>query len=219
MGLITFLGMIGSIAYSYSTAKNELQAISIDNSTQPTLNSNENKKIINNKFHLICKRSNIQIDNSTNNPLDIYQMNKGVEYLKYQGYDTQSIEYFQQLFQKKIQQQEQKNNNNITQYKAKMFKEITQAFHNAVPSDYIQITWRYDSYSKMDPQERMDMIMIDNLWNMIIRDYTYITGYGASSYTEIWNIVIPRQLKTTLDYETLYKNICWQMEIDDGNFM
>ena len=109
MGLSMLAGLIGTVLYGSYCVKNDIQAITTDNSIKPTLNQKDNERKLRINFEAICKRCNVKLDKKTKNPFKESDYKLCTEYLKYQGYDNNAIKYFEKIFKEKANNKKQSN--------------------------------------------------------------------------------------------------------------
>ena len=215
MGALLFMGMIGSITYGAYCVKKDIQTTTIDNKVKPTLNKMNNKKIIQNNFKDICIRSGIELSKQKN-PLNLNQCHKGIEYLQYQGFDSQTIKFFENIYIEKFESEKQTQKDIITKKHNMLLDKATNEFKNTL------IIFRREYYGNDKPEERMKKLMQNKLWNEIVDNYTYIRGNGTASFCEVWTLKVPKGFfkDNTFDDEKhkLYKEICWIENIDDGRW-
>ena len=65
MGLSMLVGLIGTVLYGSYCVKNDIQAITTDNSIKPALNQKDNERKLRINFEAICKRCNVKLDKKT----------------------------------------------------------------------------------------------------------------------------------------------------------
>lgn len=213
MGILMFIGLIGTIAYGSHILKNDIQAEIIDKQNKPTLNKSTNKSNIRKNFKIICKRAGISLSD-TGNPLDMRQCHKGMEYLQYRGYDTESVQYFKQLFTDKYNDKERGLRYKIN----KQHQQLMNIYHNSTRPHKL-VTYKNDYYGDQEPEQRMNEIMKNVLWSTIVDNYTYIHSDNCAKYTEIWNLKVPANFFNHYNVNNLYKEVCWKEKIKDGGFM
>ena len=200
MSLLMLAGLVGSVLYSGYTIKNDIQAEMVDKKTKPTFNHNTNQNKIRNNFKDICKRSGIKLKNG--NPVNDNKINTAIEYLQYQGYTDNDIKYFKKIFNNKLKQQ-QSSDINIMKLKNERLKYKLQ--NN--PANELVVLRRTVYKSCLSPQDRIDKLLENELWNKIVDHQTYIRTNNGK-WEEIWTLKVPNKFFTDISKEELYKNIC-----------
>ena len=213
MGLSMLAGLIGTVLYGSYCVKNDIQAITTDNSIKPTLNQKDNERKLRINFEAICKRCNVKLDKKTKNPFKESDYKLCTEYLKYQGYDNNAIKYFEKIFKEKANNKKQgktaKINIKHSQLKNK-YKNSTR--------EHVLVTFKKHQYKDSNPTMRMNKLMENELWNTIVHNYTYVNdGYGK--YCEIWNLKVPKNFFSNYNIDDLYNEVCWKQGLTNGTFM
>ena len=107
LGIFALAGMIATRIMAGKMIKKDITSYTVDSVVKPCLQYNpisntiKNKKTIERNFLNICKRCEMTI-NKQDELLDARECKIGEEYLMYQGFDEESIEYFKELFNKNI---------------------------------------------------------------------------------------------------------------------
>ena len=210
MGLLMLAGLIGSIAYSSHAIKNDIKAETTDYKTKPTFNSNTNKRIISNNFNIICQRAGIKIDNN-GNPLKENQCNKGVDYLKYQGYKNEDINKFKSIYQQRYKQGQLNKRKSIQERNRRLMQLW---FDNNADTMVVLRKTIYKSYTS--PDERMKTLLKNNLWRQIVDHHTYIKSDIIGRYEEIWTLKVPKNFFKEVDKNQLYNDICYLEGVYNG---
>lgn len=206
MGLITTLGLIGSIAYSTFVVKNDIQANKIDKVTKASyVGTINNKNTINKHFTDILRRCKIKYDKQTGNPTE-NKPNIAIAYLKSQGYKQQDIKYFEEIFNKKIIQQEQLKTKELQNEHQQIIKDTNQ-------EQLKYYTFKTVNYTNFDIQKRMEILMKNKMWNKLVDNYTYIEEPFYT--TEIWNLKIPTSM-TRKQIQNIYNEVCWLEKVSNG---
>ena len=108
LGIFALAGMIGTPIIAGKMLKKDITNHTVDSLVKPCTQYNpisntiKNKKTIEREFLNICKRCEMTI-NKQDELLDIRECKIGEEYLIYQGFDEESIEYFKELFNENIE--------------------------------------------------------------------------------------------------------------------
>lgn len=212
LGIFALAGMIGTPIVVGKILKNDIQAETIDNKFKPLLNQQANKNNIKRNFTDICKRCNIQISKN-GKPVNKKQCRKGKEYLAYRGYDDNAIRYFEILFfdyYNKEQNSKRAEINNRHQ-------ELLHKFEKS-KKPKVLIIYRRNYYSNNNIEKRMNKIYTDTLWNKIVKHHTYIKGKNYAKYVEVWTLEVPKNFFNNIKIDTIYEDICYKLNIEDGNF-
>lgn len=108
LGIFALAGMIGTPIIAGKMLKKDFRNHTVDSVVKPCIqyspigNTIKNKKTIERNFLNICKRCEMTI-NKQDELLDIRECKIGEEYLMYQGFDEESIEYFKELFNENME--------------------------------------------------------------------------------------------------------------------
>lgn len=213
MGFLMLAGLVGSVLYSSYCVKNDLQAITTDNKIKPTFNQQDNKEKIRKNFVSICKRCKVKLD-ANNNPYKESDYKICVEYLKYQGYDDTSINYFITTFKEKANN---RRTNKLYQINLK-HSQLKQKYDNNIRNNDIFVTFKKHHYNHEEPITRMNTIMENDLWRTIVHHHTYVND-GMGQYCEVWSLKVPNNFFSNYKIEDLYKEVCWIQNISDGSFI
>lgn len=220
MGFLMLAGLIGSIVYSTHCVKNDIKAEVADSKCKPSLNKESNRNNVRTNFTVICKRAGIKLSDK-GLPLDERQCRNGMEYLKYRGYDPESVEYFKKLFHDKYLRQLSNNENTLSQKHSQLKKFLNTHKHNE-----ILVTFRRNYYGNESATSRMEKIMKNSLWRQIVDNYTFVESGSSARYTEVWNLRVPRNFFNSysnpcgkIKESELYNEVCWLQGLDNGSFM
>lgn len=208
MGLLAVGGLLLSIAYSGHLVKNDIQAEKIDRQCTPTLDTPSNKLNIKVNFTNICKRSGIKLS-KTHKPIYSKQYYKGVNYLKNQGYDKDSVEYFKDLFKQKYEDGEREEMESIDNKHRALLKQ-----YNANKNKKELVVFEYQNYHKDNPNERMQKIMQSPLWSTLVHHYTIVPSRYNANYTEVWTLALP--IGYNIKLKDVYREICRQQNVKYG---
>ena len=207
MGLLMLAGLIGSALYSGYVIKNDIQAEIIDKRTKPTtIDYLNNQNQIRNNFKDICKRCNIKTKNG--NPTDDSKLNVAIEYLQYQGYSDEDIKEFKKLFNYKVKSQKQ-SDINVLRLKNERLKYKLQ--NNSTTE--LVVLRRTVYKSCLPPQERIDKLLENDLWNKIVDHQTYIRT-TTGKWEEVWTLKVPKNFFKEISKEELYKNVCKLQKVE-----
>lgn len=177
----------------------------------PISNTIKNKKTIEREFLNICKRCQMTI-NKQNELLDIRECKIGEEYLMYQGFDEESIEYFKELFNENMEMGECRQRREI--------REKHQQYLEMLESDpqYWETTiYRKNYYGNEQIDYRINKLMENELWGKIVCDKPrYIDGEGTAKYMELHVAKAPKPIIN--DLNNIYKEVCWLQGLEDGKW-
>ena len=129
LGIFALAGMIATPIIGGKMIKKDITSYTVDSLVKPCTqyssigNNIKNKKTIERNFLNICKRCEMTI-NKQDELLDIRECKIGEEYLMYQGFDEESIEYFKELFNENIEWGEYRQRTEIKEKHEKEYKEI-----------------------------------------------------------------------------------------------
>lgn len=144
--------------------------------------------------------------------LDIRECKIGEEYLMYQGFDEESIEYFKELF-----------NENMKKGKYRQIIEIEEKHEKYLemlesdPQDWEVIVYRKNYYGNEEINYRLNKLMGNELWGKIVpQKPQYITGEGTAKYMELHVIKAPKPIIN--DLNNIYKEVCWLQGLEDGKW-
>lgn len=144
--------------------------------------------------------------------LDIRECKIGEEYLMYQGFDEESIEYFKELF-----------NENMEMGKYRQIIEIEEKHEKYLemlesdPQDWETTIYRKNYYGNEQIDYRINKLMENELWGKIVCDKPrYIDGEGTAKYMELHVIKAPKPIIN--DLNNIYKEVCWLQELEDGKW-
>lgn len=200
--VLSFLGLIGLYGYGAYCLKKDIKAEKTDFNVSPSINDNENERIISRNFKNICERSGIKLER--NSPVFLEECHLGMEYLEYRGFNQESVNYFTDLYKSKWRQL------------AIQQKSEIEARHNQILQNFNEnvdciLTIRCHVYAQNNPQSRMNNIYNGSpLWNKLVDNYTYIRGqHGNAKFTEIWNLKVNSKYMTIKEAEDIYKEICY----------
>lgn len=164
LGIFALAGMIGAPIIGGKMIKKDIRNHTVDSLVKPCLQYNpisntiKNKKTIEREFLNICKRCEMTI-NKQDELLDIRECKIGEEYLMYQGFDEESIEYFKELF-----------NENMKRGKYRQIIEIEEKHEKYLemlksdPQDWEVTMYRKNYYGNEQIDYRINKLMENELW-------------------------------------------------------
>ena len=217
LGIFALAGMIGTPIIAGKMLKKDITNHTVDSVVQPCTqyssigNTIKNKKTIERNFLNICKRCEMTI-NKQDELLDIRECKIGEEYLMYQGFDEESIEYFKELFNENIEWGEYRQR---TEIKEKHEKYLEMLESN--PQDWEATIYRKNYYGNEQIDYRINKLMGNELWKKIVTiKPRYIRGEGTAKYMELHNIKAPKPIIN--DLNNIYKEVCWLQGLEDGKW-
>lgn len=217
LGIFALAGMIGTPIIGGKIIKNDIRNYTVDSLVQPCTQYNpisntiKNKKTIEKEFLNICKRCEMTI-NKQDELLDIRECKIGEEYLMYQGFDEESIEYFKELFNENMEMGKSRQRREIRE-KHQQYLEMLESD----PQDWEVIVYRKNYYGNEDINYRLNKLMRNELWGEIVyQKPRYIKGEGTAKYMELHVIEAPKPI--IKDLNNIYKEVCWLQELEDGKW-
>lgn len=144
--------------------------------------------------------------------LDIRECKIGEEYLMYQGFDEESIEYFKELFNENIEMGERRQRREIRE-KHQQYLEMLESD----PQDWEVTVYRKNYYGNEQIDYRINKLMENELWKKIVPNKpNYIKGEGTAKYMELHVIKAPKPI--IKDLNNIYKEVCWLQKLEDGKW-
>lgn len=217
LGIFALAGMIGTPIIAGKMLKKDFRNHTVDSVVKPCIqyspigNTIKNKKTIERNFLNICKRCEMTI-NKQDELLDIRECKIGEEYLMYQGFDEESIEYFKELFNKNIRKGKSRQRIEIKEKHEKYLEML-----ESDPQDWEVIVYRKNYYGNEDINYRLNKLMRNELWGKIVpQKPQYITGQGTAKYMELHVIKAPKPIIN--DLNNIYKEVCWLQGLEDGKW-
>lgn len=217
LGIFALAGMIGTPIIAGKMLKKDITNHTVDSLVKPCTQYNpisntiKNKKTIEREFLNICKRCDMTI-NKQNELLDIRECKIGEEYLMYQGFDEESIEYFKELFNENIEWGEYRQRTEIKE-KHQQYLEMLESD----PQDWETTVYRKNYYGNEDINYRLNKLMGNELWGKLVSSKPrYITGQGTAKYMELHVIKAPKPI--IKDLNNIYKEVCWLQKLEDGKW-
>lgn len=217
LGIFALAGMIATPIIGGKIIKNDIRNYTVDSLVQPCTQYNpisntiKNKKTIEKEFLNICKRCEMTI-NKQDELLDIRECKIGEEYLMYQGFDEESIEYFKELFNKNIRRAKSRQRIEIKEKHEKYLEML-----ESDPQDWEVIVYRKNYYGNEEINYRLNKLMGNELWGKIVpQKPQYITGEGTAKYMELHVIKAPKPI--IKDLNNIYKEVCWLQGLEDGKW-
>lgn len=174
LGIFALAGMIATPIIGGKMIKKDITSYTVDSLVKPCTQYNpisntiKNKKTIEREFLNICKRCEMTI-NKQDELLDIRECKIGEEYLMYQGFDEESIEYFKELF-----------NENMEMGKYRQIREIEEKHQQYLemlesdPQNWEVIVYRKNYYGNEEINYRLNKLMENELWGKIVPPKTTV---------------------------------------------
>lgn len=217
LGIFALAGMIGTPIIAGKMIKKDITNHTVDSLVKPCTQYNpisntiKNKKTIEREFLNICKRCQMTI-NKQDELLDARECKIGEEYLMYQGFDEESIEYFKELFNENIEWGEYRQRTEIKE-KHQQYLEMLESD----PQDWETTVYRKNYYGNEDINYRLNKLMGNELWGELVSSKPrYITGQGTAKYMELHVIKAPKPI--IKDLNNIYKEVCWLQKLEDGKW-
>lgn len=217
LGIFALAGMIATPIMAGKMIKKDITDYTVDSVVKPCTqyssigNTIKNKKTIERNFLNICKRCEMTI-NKQDELLDIRECKIGEEYLMYQGFDEESIEYFKELFNENIEWGEYRQRTEIKEKHEKYLEML-----ESDPQDWEVIVYRKNYYGNEEINYRLNKLMENELWGKIVSDKPrYIDGEGTAKYMELHVAKAPKPIIN--DLNNIYKEVCWLQGLEDGKW-
>lgn len=217
LGIFALAGMIATPIMAGKIIKKDITSYTVDSLVKPCLQYNpisntiKNKKTIERNFLNICKRCEMTI-NKQGELLDIRECKIGEEYLMYQGFDEESIEYFKELFNENMEMGECRQRREIREKHEKYLEML-----ESDPQDWEVIVYRKNYYGNEEINYRLNKLMENELWGKIVPDKPrYIDGEGTAKYMELHVAKAPKPIIN--DLNNIYKEVCWLQGLEDGKW-
>lgn len=217
LGIFALAGMIGTPIIAGKIIKKDITNYTVDSLVKPCTQYNpisntiKNKKTIEREFLNICKRCQMTI-NKQDELLDARECKIGEEYLMYQGFDEESIEYFKELFNENIEWGEYRQRTEIKE-KHQQYLEMLESD----PQDWETTVYRKNYYGNEDINYRLNKLMRNELWGKLVSSKPrYITGQGTAKYMELHVIKAPKPI--IKDLNNIYKEVCWLQKLEYGKW-
>lgn len=217
LGIFALAGMIATPIIGGEMIMRDITNYTVDSLVKPCTQYNpisntiKNKKTIEREFLNICKRCQMTI-NKQNELLDIRECKIGEEYLMYQGFDEESIEYFKELFIENMEMGESRQRREIREKHEKYLEML-----ESDPQDWETTMYRKNYYGNEEINYRLDKLMENELWGKLVYDKpSYIKGQGTAKYMELHVIKAPKPI--IKDLNKIYKEVCWLQKLEDGKW-
>lgn len=217
LGIFALAGIIATPILGGKILKKDMSNHTVDSLVKPCTQHNpisntiKNKKTIEREFLNICKRCDMTI-NKQDELLDERECKIGEEYLMYQGFDEESIEYFKELFNENMEWGEYRQRTEIKE-KHQQYLEMLESD----PQDWEVIVYRKNYYGNEDINYRLNKLMRNELWGKLVpQKPQYITGEGTAKYMELHVIKAPKPIIN--DLNNIYKEVCWLQGLEDGKW-
>lgn len=217
LGIFALAGMIGTPIIAGKMLKKDFRNHTVDSVVKPCIqyspigNTIKNKKTIERNFLNICKRCQMTI-NKQDELLDARECKIGEEYLMYQGFDEESIEYFKELFNENMEWGEYRQRTEIKEKHEKYLEML-----ESDPQDWETTVYRKNYYGNEDINYRLNKLMGNELWGKLVSSKPrYITGQDTAKYMELHVIKAPKPI--IKDLNNIYKEVCWLQKLEDGKW-
>lgn len=217
LGIFALAGMIGTPIIAGKMLKKDFRNHTVDSVVKPCIqyspigNTIKNKKTIERNFLNICKRCEMTI-NKQDELLDIRECKIGEEYLMYQGFDEESIEYFKELFNENMEWGEYRQRTEIKEKHEKYLEML-----KSDPQDWDTTVYRKNYYGNEQIDYRINKLIENELWGKIVSDKPrYIDGEGTAKYMELHVAKAPKPIIN--DLNNIYKEVCWLQGLEDGKW-
>lgn len=217
LGIFALAGMIATPIIGGKMIKKDITNYTVDSVVKPCTQYNpisntiKNKKTIEREFLNICKRCEMTI-NKQDELLDARECKIGEEYLMYQGFDEESIEYFKELFTENMEMGKSRQRREIREKHEKYLEML-----ESDPQDWEVTMYRKNYYGNEEINYRLNKLMENELWGKIVCDKPrYIDGEGTAKYMELHFTKAPKPIINDLD--NIYKEICWLQGLEDGKW-
>lgn len=217
LGIFALAGMIATPIIGGKMIKKDITNYTVDSLVKPCTQYNpisntiKNKKTIEREFLNICKRCDMTI-NKQDELLDARECKIGEEYLMYQGFDEESIEYFKELFNENMEMGKSRQRREIRE-KHQQYLEMLESDKQ----DWEVIVYRKNYYGNEEINYRLNKLMGNELWDKLTYDKSrYIKGEGTAKYMELHLIEAPKQI--IKDLNNIYKEVCWLQGLEDGKW-
>lgn len=217
LGIFALAGMIGTPIIAGKMLKKDFRNHTVDSVVKPCIqyspigNTIKNKKTIERNFLNICKRCEMTI-NKQDELLDTRECKIGEEYLMYQGFDEESIEYFKELFNENMEMGKSRQRREIKE-KHQQYLEMLESD----PQDWEVTMYRKNYYGNEEINYRLNKLMENELWKKIVPNKPrYIDGEGTAKYMELHFIKAPKPIIN--DLNNIYKEVCWLQGLEDGKW-
>jgi len=209
LGIFALAGIIATPIIGGKMIKRDITNYTVDSLVKPCTQYSPIGNTIKNKKTI--ERNQMTI-NKQNELLDIRECKIGEEYLMYQGFDEESIEYFKELF-----------NENIKRGKYRQIIEIEEKHEKYLemlksdPQDWDSTIYRKNYYGNEQIDYRINKLMENELWKKIVCDKPrYIDGEGTAKYMELHVAKAPKPIIN--DLNNIYKEVCWLQGLEDGKW-
>ena len=205
LGIFALLGTVGVPLYAGYVVKKDIESMSRDYRVKPSPSVAKNKETIRREFDTICKRCEMR-RNKQGEILDERYLNVAIEYLQYQGFDNESIELFEELFEKNFKGGLKRQTNEI---KAKHQRYIE--IMNKNPYNWDYKIFRQSYYGSGDIKRRVKKISENELWSKILNQEPQCVDN-----IEIYSIYAPKRITNNID--KIYEEVCWIQGLDDNKW-
>lgn len=217
LGIFALAGIVATPIIGGKMIMRDITNYTVDSLVKPCTqyssigNTIKNKKTIEREFLNICKRCQMTI-NKQNELLDIRECKIGEEYLMYQGFDEESIEYFKELFNENIRRGKSRQRIEIKEKHEKYLEML-----KSDPQNWETTVYRKNYYGNEQIDYRINKLIENELWGKIVSDKPrYIDGEGTAKYMELHVAKAPKPIIN--DLNNIYKEVCWLQGLEDGKW-
>ena len=201
MSFLLAFGAIGGMVYGTYLLKKETQSIVADYKTKPNLqNANMNKERLANQFCIICQRCDIKLKDGR--PINDNNINVAIEYLRYQGYTETEIDQFKKQFYEELEEGKKQQLDRLKLTNKRLMYSLLNR-----PADNKIILRRTIYVSDLSPEERMNTLLKNRLWNRIVDNHSYVHSRNGL-WQEIWTLKVPNDFFKNISKEKLYETVC-----------
>lgn len=201
MSFLLAFGAIGGMVYGTYLLKKETQSIVADYKTKPNLqNANMNKERLTSNFCIICDRCDIKLKDGK--PINDNNINVAIEYLRYQGYTETEIDQFKKQFYEELEEGKKQQLDRLKLTNKRLMYSLLNR-----PADNKIILRRTIYVSDLSPEERMNTLLKNRLWNRIVDNHSYVHSRNGL-WQEIWTLKVPNDFFKNISKEKLYENVC-----------
>ena len=217
LGIFALAGIVATPIIGGKMIMRDITNYTVDSLVKPCTqyspigNTIKNKKTIEREFLNICKRCQMTI-NKQGELLDIRECKIGEEYLMYQGFDEESIEYFKELFNENMEWGEYRQRTEIKEKHEKYLEML-----KSDPQDWETTVYRKNYYGNEQIDYRINKLIENELWGKIVCDKPrYIDGEGTAKYMELHVAKAPKPIIN--DLNNIYKEVCGLQGLEDGKW-
>ena len=159
-----------------------------------------NKERLANQFCIICQRCDIKLKDGR--PINDNNINVAIEYLRYQGYTETEIDQFKKQFYEELEEGKKQQLDRLKLTNKRLMYSLLNR-----PADNKIILRRTIYVSDLSPEERMNTLLKNRLWNRIVDNHSYVHSRNGL-WQEIWTLKVPNDFFKNISKEKLYENVC-----------